>query len=69
MYFLLGNKAFYSVCELANADIVKQSIYHVLGQQLDVRELKKLLEDVLIKKKDVADFEMTLHFPQKGEND
>jgi PAS fold len=64
---ILANPTFYEVFQVLPEKTENQFLYELGDKQWDIPELKKLIEEILPKKKVVKDFEVTHTFEKIGE--
>lgn len=64
---VLANNSFYKLFEVSRKETIGEKIYDLGNKQLDIPKLRNLLEDILPKKKNFKDFEVTHKFETVGE--
>lgn len=61
-----ANQSFYKVFKVLPRQTEKRFVYMLGSGQWDIKELRKLLEDILPKKKIITDFDVVYNFPKIG---
>ncbi|TVR77483.1 MAG: PAS domain-containing protein [Chitinophagaceae bacterium] len=62
-----ANKTFYKTFNISEKDAEGESLYDLSKKQLNIPQLKELLEDILPKNTSIQDFEIKHTFPGMGE--
>lgn len=61
-----ANRSFYSTFQVLPQDTLKRTIYELRDHQWDIPRLRELLEEILPKNNQLADFEVEQDFPALG---
>ncbi len=63
-----ASPSFYTLFQVNPEESMGRIIYHLSNQQLDIPELRKLLDDILLHNKIVENYELEHKFPVIGEH-
>lgn len=66
LYVMTVNKAFFDFFQVTKEETYGKHIYELNGGEWDIPELKKLLEDILLKNSHFNDYEVTHNFNKLG---
>ncbi len=67
LHVVTANTAFYKAFKVQKKDTEGMLIYELGNQQWNIQKLRKLLEDILPKKKETKDFKVVHNFPSIGQ--
>lgn len=61
-----ANHSFYETFQVSPVEAENRLIYDLVDRQWDIPELRRLLEEILPKRTQLNDYEVSYHFPQIG---